>query len=405
MSSPANPSSIMKKIGIFRSNLLACSEIFIRDQACSLRQWRPVMIGCRRVPDGLALDGLEVHLLGQPQRGRYGRMLQSLRYWGNAPDPEHVRILEQIDVRLIHAHFGTDAVDIWPVVRAVGLPMLVTLHGYDINIHRDWWEAGHGGLRRRVYPRRLLAMARHPQVSFIAASEVIRRRAIEYGIPESKLTVGHIGVDTSHFVPGGPPITRRSRRVLFVGRLVENKGVSYLIRAFEKVLEQVRDAELIIVGDGPLRATLQQQAFDLRLPVTFLGAVPRDHVKQQLDECRVLCLPSVTIRNGASEGFGMVVLESQACGVPVVTSARGASEEGLEHGVSGFRFPERDINALAEALARILSDDALLSRMSLESRSFVTRKYGLVDCTRALEHTYDQFVEAPNRLFRTAVKS
>lgn len=385
----------MKKIAIFRSDLLSYSEIFIRDQALAMRQWRPVMLGHRLVPDGLSLEGLEVQLLEDSRPGRHGGALESLRYWWNVPNPEHVTALKRMGVDLVHAHFGTDAVDIWPVVKSAGLPMLVTLHGYDINIHREWWEAGNAGLRRRVYPRRLLAMARHPRVSFIAVSEVIRRKAIDYGIPGNKLTVSHIGVDTGRFSPGGSPITQRPRRILFVGRLVEKKGVACLLDAFTKVREKVCDAELVIVGDGPLRALLEQQAFDLGLPVVFLGALQRDQVKRQLDESRVFCLPSVTARNGDAEGFGLVVLESQACGVPVVTSACGGSEEGIEHGVSGFRFPERDIEALTEALARILTEDALLSRMSLASRSFVMHKFELIDCTQTLERAYDQRVEEP----------
>ena len=81
--------------------------------------------------------------------------------------------------------------------------MLVTLHGYDININRGWWEAGYGGPAMRNYPKRLLELASHPRVSFIAVSEAIRRRAISYGIPEEKITVRYIGVDTSKFRAGG----------------------------------------------------------------------------------------------------------------------------------------------------------------------------------------------------------
>ena len=392
----------MKNVAIFRSDLLSYSETFIRDQALALQEWRPIMIGYRRVRDGLSLDGLEVYLLGRSRQSQLGKSLETLRYWTNTPDPEDICALKRLDVSLVHAHFGTDAVDIWPAVKAAGLPMLVTLHGYDINIHREWWEAGNAGLRRRVYPRRLLTMARHPRVSFIAVSEVIRRKAIDYGIPGNKLAVNHIGVDTGRFAPGGSPITQRPRRILFVGRLVEKKGVAYLLGAFAKVREKVCDAELVIVGDGPLRALLEQQAFDLGLPVVFHGALQGDQVKRQLDESRVFCLPSVTAHNGDAEGFGLVVLESQACGVPVVTSACGGSEEGIEHGVSGFRFPERDIDALTEALARILTEDALLSRMSLASRSFVMHKFELIDCTQALERAYGQRVEKPDSPSMTA---
>jgi glycosyltransferase involved in cell wall biosynthesis len=132
---------------------------------------------------------------------------------------------------LLHAHFGVDAITAWPVAKALDLPMIVTLHGYDINICRKWWEAGYGGRVMRKYPSRLLDLAKEPRVRFIAVSEAVRRRAMSYGIPAEKLRVHYIGVDTKKFAPGDRSVVERERRVLFVGRLVEKKGYEYLIRA------------------------------------------------------------------------------------------------------------------------------------------------------------------------------
>src|SRR5690606_12677303 len=133
-------------------------------------------------------------------------------------------LLNRLQADLVHAHFGIDATDIWPSVKKAGLPMLVTLHGYDINIDREWWEDGHEGLRRRVYPQRLLTMAKDPKVHFIAVSQAIKKRAIEFGITPEKITVSYIGVDTDRFKPAGLPLSERKRRVLFVGRMVEKKA-------------------------------------------------------------------------------------------------------------------------------------------------------------------------------------
>ncbi len=175
--------------------------------------------------------------------------------------PSHIkRSLEAEAPCLVHAHFGPDALDAWPLARALNLPMLVTLHGYDINTYRDWWEAGKGGPAMRTYPRRLLNLAEQPGVGFVAVSEAIRQRAIEFGIPGQKITVNYIGIDTSKFTPGGIPIAQRPPHVLFVGRLVEKKGCRYLIEAMSTVQREVPGARLIVVGDGPLRQSLEQLA-------------------------------------------------------------------------------------------------------------------------------------------------
>ena len=140
--------------------------------------------------------------------------------------------------------------------------------------------------------------------------------------------------------------------------MVEKKGANILIEAFARVRKQIENAELVMVGDGPLLAEFKQLAQQLRVPVTFTGTLSSDQVKQQIDEARVFCLPSVTATNGDAEGFGLVLLEAQACGVPVVTSARGGATEGIKDGVTGCAFPE---SAAADNLSWLRPDPTLRS--------------------------------------------
>jgi glycosyltransferase involved in cell wall biosynthesis len=375
------------RVAIFRSELLPRSETFIKTQALALRRWHPILAGNRRVLDGLPLGEVDVRVSGSyaPQ---HRALLRTCQLVGLPHRPTH-RLLASLDADLIHVHFGTDATDLWPSIRVLGKPVLVTLHGYDINIHREWWEAGHGGLARRSYPKRLLALSRIPNVRFVAVSEAVRARAVAFGLPQDTITTCHIGVDTAAFAPVVDTQFRR-KRVLFIGRLVKNKGVDVLIRAFAMVHAKVPDAELIVVGDGPLRDDLERQAATDSIPVRFLGAMSHDRVKNELASARLLCQPSVTIASGASEGFGLVILEAQACGVPVITSARGGSTEGIIEGVTGFRFAEGDALAAATAMTTLLTDDATLSSMSSNARKFVIERYRLDDCTARLEDIYDE---------------
>ena len=157
-----------------------------------------------------------------------------------------------------------------------------------------------------------------------------------------------------------------------------------------KVGEVVPDARLILVGDGPLRERLQQLALDLGVSAEFLGPLLPAGVLQQLHLARVLCLPSVTAANGDAEGFGMVLLEAQASGVPVVTSALGGASEGIREGITGFAFKERDVDALAAHLARALTNDAMVKSLSLAGPRFVSEHFSLTECTAALERLYDK---------------
>jgi len=375
----------VKKVAIFRSELLPVSETFIRDQASALAGWHPQLVGRREIPGGLPTPGIPREIVPETA----GPIMGALRFWLWQPDPAMVAWLRARMFDLVHVHFGTDATDIWPSIKAAGLPMLVTLHGYDINTHRSWWEAGHGGRRRRVYPRRLLALGREPAVRFLAVSQAIKRRAIAYGLPEDKISISYIGVDTQRFAHAGVPLARRAKRILFVGRMVEKKAPLLMVRAFAAVRSEIPDAELVMVGDGPLRAAAQDLARELGVTVTFLGAQSWEAVREQLHEAKVFCLPSVTAANGDAEGLPLVVLEAQASGVPVITSARGGAEEGIVDGETGRACGEGALDELVAALCTFLCDDEMAARASQAATRFVRAAFDLRNCSRALEHLYE----------------
>jgi glycosyltransferase involved in cell wall biosynthesis len=203
--------------------------------------------------------------------------------------------------------------------------------------------------------------------------------------------VVHIGVDTRGFRKGAVPVSRRRRRVLFVGRLVEKKGCEFLLQAMAITREALPDVELTVVGDGPERPKLERIADDLGIRVRFSGALGSDDVKKEFDSARVFCLPSVTAANGDAEGLPIVLLESQAKGVPVVTSARGMAE-GILDGKSGYCVAEKNVSGLANALLAVLSDDALSEEMSETGPAFVRDRFDILSCTRQLENYYNRVV-------------
>jgi glycosyltransferase involved in cell wall biosynthesis len=381
-----------KKLLVCKSTLLPYSETFIKSQVLAYSSWSPVLVGTEKLAAGLPLDGIEVRILKSCAPNVLGRVQRKvLRQLGMAA-PGSVEQLRREGASLVQVHFATEALEYWPVIRHLELPVVVTLHGFDINTYKEWWENEGATASERRYPARLLALARQDQVHFVAVSEAIKQRAIEFGIPADRITVHYIGIDLTQFQQSGRPIAQRGPRILYVGRLVEKKGGEFLIRAFRLIRSSLPDAELVMAGAGPLLHELQGLAKELNVPVSFLGSVTSAEVRRQMEMARVFCLPSITAKNGDAEGLGIVILEAQACGLPVVTSAMGGATEGIVDGVTGYAFPEKDVQSMSNHLMSLLRDDRLAESMSRAAPAFIASRFDIRRCTRSLEDLYERRV-------------
>lgn len=383
---------VRRKVLVYRSRLLPYSETFIHEQVRCLENWLAVLVGNAEVEGGLDLSGMNVRLIAP--RSRLLRKLERCTRlcFGRSPRSA-IRSLPGERAELLHAHFGPDAIEAWPLARDLCLPLLVTLHGYDINIHASWWRSGKGGALMRSYPDRLLRLSQQDGVAFLAVSEALRERAIEFGIPPTKIRTGYLGVDVTRFFPRGKLPSERIE-VLFVGRLVQKKGCEYLIEAFSRVQPRFPWAQLTIVGEGPLRSKLEILALQKRVRARFLGAQPRSTVMQLMEKARVLCLPSVTADSGDQEGLPIVVLEAQASGVPVITSSLGGATEGIVHGASGFAHREGDVCAISEYLEQLLADGDLANRFAKRARTHAEQSFDIRKCIRQLEREYQRLSTA-----------
>lgn len=382
-----------KKVLVFRAELLPLSQTFVREQVLSYQRWHGTLVGYCRDEQGLSLDGLDFRILHRHTQSLLGRIVGKALRVSVGASRLYARRLKQERANLFHAHFGNSGIQSWPIAKELGLPMLVTLHGYDVTVRPEWWQT-HGNSYMRLYPDRLRELAGQKDVHFIAVSEGIRRSAVEFGIPVEKVTVRHIGVDCRAFAPGGLPVAERPPRVLYVGRLVEKKGLEFLIRAMARVRRDIPTAELVVIGDGERRPFLEALAESLNVNANFLGARSPVDVRAQMHLARAFCLPSVIAENGDEEGLPIVVLEAQACGVPTLASSRSAGTEGLVDGETGFAFAERDVDDLAEKLFRLLREDSLADSFSRAAPEFIARNFDIRLCTERLEQLYDERIRA-----------
>jgi colanic acid/amylovoran biosynthesis glycosyltransferase len=375
-------------IVIFRIQLLPRSETFIVAQAAAMRRFEPYYVGWRRVA-GLELP--ENKSWTADDDGFWGRTKElRFRYFG-CTDSEIAR-LKARSPRLVYAHFALDGYAAMRLAQQLGVPLVTALHGFDMTMSDGALGATRLG---REYLKGRTRLQKQGAL-FVACSEYVRRRAIERGYPEDRTIVHSIGVDVERFVP--PSIQRRKPIVLFVGRLVEKKGCDRLIEAMVEVQRRCADAELVVIGNGVLRADCEALAAARRIRCLFLGSQPTAVVQEWMARAKVFCVPSVVASSGDAEGFGIVFIEAQAMGLPVVSTRSGGIPEAVEDGQTGLLVAEGDRQALAEAILRLMQDEGLWQHFSLAGRRRVLERFNLAQQTQRLEELFDDVLSSRRML-------
>jgi colanic acid/amylovoran biosynthesis glycosyltransferase len=372
----------MPRVGIFRDWLLPISETFIKAQVDSLTSFDSVYIGCRRF-DGLDISNRPVVALRAGLLGQTEQML--FRLSGYAPTLTSG--LGPHGISLLHAHFGPDGAMAVPLAKSMNVPLMVTFHGWDATTSDQAFRRslfGRWYLSRRA---RLMTSAK----AFLAVSSFMAGKLLDLGFPEEKIRVHYIGVDIEKFNSEELP---RSRTVLFVGRLIEKKGCEYLIRAMEPIQKAMPDVELVVVGDGALRPALEQLAKSTLRNVKFTGALNSHEIHEYMRKASVFCAPSIVAETGEAEGFGIVFIEAQSSGLPVVSFNSGGIPEAVSHGHSGFLAPDKDWRTLSEHISKLLVDRQLWSNFSHAGRKWVEKNFDLRKQTPKLERIYEETIAA-----------
>jgi glycosyltransferase involved in cell wall biosynthesis len=216
---------------------------------------------------------------------------------------------------------------------------------------------------------------------YIALSEFARLKFVQGGLPRERVVVKPNFVHTD---PG--PKADAGEYALFVGRLVEEKGVRTLIQAWRELVSSV---PLYIVGDGPLREQLEAQIKKFSLSeVTLIGEVAPQEIFHWMHGARFLISPSLWY-----EGFPVTVAEAFACGLPVIASELGSLEEIVAPGRTGLHFTPGDATELARAVDWAWSHNDHIQRMGRQARLEYERKYTAERNYRNLMRIYDQILE------------
>lgn len=262
---------------------------------------------------------------------------------------------------VVHAHnlfFRT--------TESAGMPYIRSGSRLVITIHLGRIAAGGVGLRSmtELYERTIGRWIISRSDRLIAVSSAVAEHARSLGARPDRIDVIPNGVDLDLFKPAerprsGPP------RILFVGRLVSNKGPELLVRAAPAVLEKHPDAEFVICGDGPMRQSLELEANRLNVARAFRFPGVIRNVPEVMRDSTVLVRPSTL------EGMPLTVLEAMGCGLPVIATRVGGTPELVKHGANGFLFEPGDVDGLIGHLLALLGNPRMASEFGAAGRRAV----------------------------------
>ncbi len=278
---------------------------------------------------------------------------------------------------ILHAHWATIPTSMALVInKLIDMPVSVTAHAWDIYLTPK------DELRTKIAAVKGVVTCTDFNVHYL--------KEICHPEDRDKIQLNYHGLDFDALhdkdVGAKPSPTLN---LLSIGRLVEQKGFIYLIRALKR-LSNV-EASLSIIGEGPLRDQLEREAADLPagVEVNFLGRLPHQETLRRLAESDVFVAPSVIAKDGDRDGIPNVVLEAMASGVPIIgTSVSGIPEVVLDN-ETGLLIPSEDAEALADALQQLAKSPENRQKFGANAKALVTERFDM-------DRNIDEFLDFLN---------
>lgn len=343
-------------VGIYLRYYLPPTMTFVHRQLLGVSQrFRPIVLTSSlsnrgifphddiRVKERSVFDRVSARI-ERSIRGEYASLSAgNRRFWRQA--------LVADDVRLIHAHFGLYALEILPVARDLGMPLVATFHGFGASVL----------LRQPRYVSQLKHLFGYAQV--LAASRATADRLLAVGADAKRLVVHYIGVPVDVFpykkrvAPEAKVKRNETLDFLQVSSFVEVKGHRYTLEAFARFIKIYPDSRLTLAGDGPTRPEMELKCRQLGIAdrVRFVGRVTTEQVVEQLHAADIFVHHSVTPERGDIEAAVTAIAEAMSTGLVVIGSNHGGIGEMIDHGHNGFLVEERDIDGYVDALEQAIA--------------------------------------------------
>lgn len=279
-----------------------------------------------------------------------------------------IKLLRTHRYDVVHAHWiipqGLVAALAQPFARTRAT-LVMTSHGGDLFALRGKWLAG---LKKWITSQ---------ADCLTVVSTAMQKQAARLQLKDERhIHVIPMGMDShSLFCPPASPTARRG--LLFVGRLVEKKGIEYLIAALPAVLQHHPGQTLTIVGDGPLKDSLAAlcESHGVADQVIFAGALANHEIPAHLQSCALTVFPSIVTDSGDQEGTPVAVMEALACACPTIVTDYPGARDIIQDGENGLLVAQRSASAIAQAINRLLDSPELRNRLGAAGRDSVQRHY------------------------------
>jgi glycosyltransferase involved in cell wall biosynthesis len=282
--------------------------------------------------------------------------------------------LKQDDPIAIHAQFGRSGGYALPLARALKLPLVVTYYGGDATKHQNT-----SGNFLRVYNRRRRAVWREAAL-ILPCSDFIRRELQAKGCPPEKMVVHYNAADPDRFQPG-----EKQNILLFAGRWTEKKGIETLIKALARLGPKLNGWRVRLLGDGELKQQLVRVLREAGVEAELPGWIHADEMPAHFAEASIVCVPSQRARSGDAEGLPLVCVEAMLSGCALAATHHAGIPECVEDGKTGYLVKEKDDEALADRIGRLLADPAQTRAMGEAGRALALEKFNVVTLSKTLQ--------------------
>lgn len=355
------------------------------NQIINLKHYKPIVIA----QSTINLDKFPTqNVYSIPERSFISKISDriSIRLTGSYPTRYFENIIKENNVKLLHAHFGTEGVRYLKLKKHLNLPMITTFYGFDVSM-----------IPRIPYWKKRYVQLFQEGDLFLTEGNNMKNELIKLGCPENKIIVQHLGVDLTIFKFTPKTLPEDGNIVILIaGSFFEKKGIPYAIQAFAKVKENHPDIQLRILGDGPMRDQIESLIAELNLSdsITLLGYQPHYVFLNEAANAHIFMLPSVTAENGDTEGGAPVaILEAQATGLPVISSYHADIPEVVVDGKSALLAPEKDVETLAKHLENLVGHPNVWGAMGRAGRKHVEEGYDVMVQVGKLENIYDRLLQ------------
>jgi phosphatidylinositol alpha-1,6-mannosyltransferase len=277
-------------------------------------------------------------------------------------------------ISLIHCHWWIPSgISGYLASILTGKPLIITSHGTDVTLLEK--SPAYAGIASRVY--------RHARAVTAVSSFLGRSISKLTGISVERITVAPMPFNLDKFSSQGGA-GREKGYILSAGRLNEQKGMEYLIKAGKVLKDMDYKFKMVLLGDGPLRSRFERLVDELGLEryVELPGAVLHSEIPLYYKKAEIFVLPSV------NEGFGVVLVEALASGAPVIGADSGGITDIIKDGDTGLLVKPKDEYSLAQALKKFLDDPHLARETAERGRKYIMDNFSPETIASKFEKIY-----------------